>query len=111
MPSAITEKDWNNGKPAKKTKVSPVATVEDAAAEAKNRSVRDVVAALPTPELETAMAAEAETVADEKPVAEAANAPEIFIPLNKLKKFPAMRGRPGSTKPLETGCAPFNSKE
>ncbi|KAB2715172.1 ParB N-terminal domain-containing protein [Brucella intermedia] len=107
---------------AKKTKAVTVATVENAAADAQIRSVGDVamevVAALPAPEPEPAMTAEAETVAVEpvnapepEPVAETPTGREIFIPLNKLKKSPRnARKTPHSEVHIEALAASIAAK-
>ncbi len=74
---------------AKKTKAVTVATVENAAADAEIRSVgevaAEVVAVLPAPEPESAVTAEAETVADTVPVAEVATGTESgFVSLLEM---------------------------
>lgn len=95
---------------AKKTKAVTVATAEHAAVDVEIRSVgevaTEVVAALPAPEPETAMTAEAETVA-----AEPATGTEIFIPLNRLKKSPRnARKTPHSADHIEALAASIAAK-
>jgi ParB family chromosome partitioning protein len=102
---------------AKKTEAVTVATVGNAAADTKIRSVgeiaADVVAALPVPEPapETFADAASITVAVSAPEAEAASGKEFFIPLNKLTKSPRnARKTPHSAETIEAYAASIAAK-